>query len=125
NVAPGQLDFEPARVVRGAHENRLVSQLHSRLAVCKHTLDDELDLRRLVRNQRERRLRSITALAEQGLRVAFSRVTDDAVACAEDSLGRAIVLFELECGCGRIKARGKVKYVAHGRRPERVNRLRV
>ena len=125
DVAPRELDLERPRVVRGAEQHRLLAQLHSGLAIRQDALDDELDLRSLVRDHGDDRPAAAGAPREQVLGEALRRVADHAVAGVEDRLARAVVLLERDHLRPRLEAVRQLEDVLHSRRAERVDRLRI
>jgi hypothetical protein len=125
DVAPGQLDFERAAVVRRAEQHRLLLQPGAGLAVFEDALDDVSRLIRFVAYRHELQPLAAIAVGPQILHEALAGEPDQAVGRGEDRLRRAVVPRERHDLGGRAELAGKIEDVAHRRAAKRIDRLRI
>ena len=94
DVAAGELELEQARVVRRAHEHRLLAQRGAPLARVEHALADLGGLGGLVEAQHELGRAAARALGAQGLAVGALGLRRHGVGDVEQRLGRAVVALQ-------------------------------
>ena len=94
DVAAGELELEQARVVRRAHEHRLLAQRGAALARVEHALADLGRLGGLVEAEHELGRAAAGALGAQGLAVGALGLRRHGVGDVEQRLGRAVVALE-------------------------------
>ena len=126
DVPPHQLDLQRPAVVRGAEEHRLRLQRHPRAPA------PPAPRRRRSPPAPPRRSPSPAAAAPADLRSVHSSLANrspaspiTAFAAARIGARRAVVALERHHPRRRLEPPGKVEDVAHLRRPEPVDRLRV
>ena len=125
DVAPGELDLQRSRVVRGAEEHRLLLQRHPGLAVLQHLFDHVVGLAGVVEHGGDHRLAAGGALGPQVLGVALGGKADHRVGGGEHFRRRAVVAGKRDDGGSRPEAVREVEDVAHSRGAEGVDRLGV
>ena len=125
DVAAGELDLERPAVMRGAEEHRLRLQRGARLPRRQHLGADVVGLRGLVGDGDEQRPRVRPPFGPELLGEALARLADHRVGGRQDGLGRAVVARERDDARPGLEPGGEVEDVAHLRRPEAVDRLRV
>ena len=124
DVPPRELDLEHVAVVTGAEQHGLLSQRRPALAVLEDLPADGVGLVALVEAGEQPGAHAALALGPQHLLVPLRRERDHRVRRIEDRPGGAVVAFELD-DRGPGEPFGELEDVAHGRRSERVDRLRV
>ena len=127
DVAAGELELEQARVVRRAHEHRLLAQGGAALARVEHALADLGGLGGLVEAQHQLGRAAARALGAQGLAVGALGLRRHGVGDVEQRLGGAVVALERDhrragevlgegedvLGRGRAEAVDRLQVVAH------------
>ena len=109
-----------------AEQHRLRLQRDPRLAVLEHALGHAARLVGLVADGDELAASAVErALGPQVLGVALAREADHGVGRVEDRLRRAVVALQRHHARRRRELLREVEDVAHRRRAERVDRLRV
>ncbi len=124
DVAPRQLHLELHRVVLRAEEHRLLPEERALLAVVEDALDEPRGLLGLVPAGHDGGPPSALALGPQVLVAALGGLGDDRVGRGEDRRARPVVARQGD-DLGVLEALLEVEDVAHGGRPEAVDRLRV
>ena len=125
NVAAGELDFERRAVMRRPKQHRLRLERDARFAVFQNLAGDITRLIGLVAHVHEPRPLGGEAVRPEILGETLLRGVDDGVRGGQDGLGRSVIAVERDDLGRRGEVAGKVEDVAHRRRAERVDRLRI
>ncbi len=124
DVAPREFEFERHRVVLRAEQHALMLEQRALLAVLKDAVGHPVGLLGLVSAGDELGTPAALSCGPEFLVAALGRFGDDRVGRGQDRRTRAVVARERDhAGVG--EPRLEVEDVAHGGRPEAVDRLRV